>query len=333
MCYCLAVGLSFDGDLLPTQNPLEQEIMNHMDRDRTIGIFVTLLATFCLGQSAIFGKLAYRAGVTPYTLVAARTVIAAGLLWVYYLLFWRKFIRIDRANLIGCIGMGLANGLGSILYYTGLEQVDASLAQLLYGLYPVWVFVFLSAAGHPISNLAIVRLMIALCGVYLLTSVGAYTFSLLGMLLMVAAGAMYAWHLVLGQWMLADLDPRTVALYVLTTMAIVVLTARLLLGDALEPINTSGWLAILGLAIIPTALARLLLFTGIGKLGGVQASILGVAELVVAIFFAFVLLGERLEFVQYFGAFLIMMSMLLIGRETSLEIEDWEAWLFDESQA
>jgi len=36
--------------------------------------------------------------------------------------------------------------------------------------------------------------------------------------------------------------------------------------------------------------------------------------------------------VQYSGAFLIIMSMLLIGRETSLEIEDWEAWLFDESQ-
>ena len=229
--------------------------------------------------------------------------------------------------------MGLANGLGSILYYTGLEQVDASLAQLLYGLYPVWVFVFLSAAGHPISNLAIVRLAIALCGVYLLTSVGVLSFNLLGVLLMVASGALYAWHLVLGQWMLADLDPRTVALYVLTTMAVVVFTARLLLAGPLEPISSSGWFAIVGLAIIPTALARLLLFAGIGKLGGVQASILGVAELIVAISFAFLLLGERLTLIQYTGAFLIIASMLLIGRETSLEIEDWEAWLFEESRA
>ena len=51
----------------------------------------------------------------------------------------------------------------------------------------------------------------------------------------------------------------------------------------------------------------------------------------VAICLAFLLLGERLTLFQFFGAFLIVMSMLLIGRETSLEIEDWEAWLFGES--
>lgn len=302
-----------------------------MDQERTIGISVTLLATLCFGLAPIFGKLAYRAAVTPYTLVAGRTVIAALILWVYYLIFWRQFIPIDRKNLMGCIGMGVANGVGSILYYTGLLRVDASLAQLLYVLYPVWVFIFLSAAGHPISRLAIVRLAMALSGVYLLISVGALEFDFLGVMLMIAAGALYGWHLVLGQWTLADLDPRSVALYVITTMAVVVFVARLFLAGPLEPISTEGWLAMIGLAIIPTALARLLLFTGIGKLGGVQASILGVAELVIAIGFAYLLLGERLTLIQYMGASLIIISMLLIGRESSLDIEDWEAWLFDET--
>jgi drug/metabolite transporter (DMT)-like permease len=293
-----------------------------MKQERRIGVSVTLLATVFFGMAPIFGKLAYQAQVTPYTLVAARTVMAAALLWLFYAIFWRDFIPINRANLLGCMGMGLANGLGSIFYYSGLARVDASLAQFLYVLYPVWVFIFLSAAGHPISRLAITRLGLALSGVYFLTSVGTTGFNILGMMLMVAAGALYGWHLVLGQWLLADVDPRTVALYVISTMGVVVFIARLLLGGPLESIPLNGWLAITGLAIIPTALARLLLFTGIAKLGGVQASILGVAELVVGICFAIVLLGESLTFFQGFGATLIVISMLLIGHDTSLEIED-----------
>ncbi len=302
-----------------------------MDREQRIGVSVALLATVCAGLAPIFGKLAYRAAVTPYTLVAARTVIAAAMLWVLYLVFWRKYIPISRVNLMGCIGMGIANGLGSLLYYTGLSRVDASLAQLLYTLYPVWVFLFLSAAGHPVSRLAVGRLLLALGGVYLLTQVGSASFNLLGAMLMIAAGAAYGWHLVLGQWMLVDIDPRTMALYVLSTMAVVVTTARLFIGGPLEPISSQGWYAILGLAIIPTALARLLLFAGIRRLGGVQASIIGVGELIIAIGFAVALLGERLAPLQILGTASIMVSMLLISRETTLEAEDWEEWLFEES--
>ncbi|MBA3532385.1 MAG: DMT family transporter [Ardenticatenales bacterium] len=302
-----------------------------MDREQAFGVSVTLLSTFCGGLAPIFGKLAYRADVTPYTLVAARTVLAAGILWLFYALFWKRYIAIDRANLLGCIGMGIVNGLGSLLYYAGLSRVDASLAQLMYGLYPVWVFVFLSAAGHPISRLAIARLILAVAGIYFLTHTATASFDLLGAMLMVAAGAAYGWHLVLGQWTLADVDPRTMTLYVLTTMAIVVATARLFIGGPLEPISTDGWVAIVGLAVIPTALARLFLFSGMSRLGGVQASIIGVVELIVAVLFAILLLGERLTPMQSIGAGLVVVSMILIGRETSLEIEDWEAWLFDES--
>lgn len=299
-----------------------------MTRDSSVGVAVTLFSTLCAGLAPIFGKLAYRADVSPYTLVAARTVLAAGVLWLIYLLFWPHLIRISRGNLIGCIGMGLANGFGSLLYYTGLSRVDASLAQLLYALYPVWVLIFVSAAGHPVSRLAIVRLGIALGGVGLLTYSDRNNFDMLGMMLMTAAGAAYAWHLVLGQWTLAKLDSRTMTLYVLTTMAVVVTVARLVVGGPVEPISTNGWLAIVGLALIPTALARLFLFAGISRLGGVQASLVGVAELIVAIGFAYALLGERLTLWQSLGALIIVLSIMLMGRESTIELEEWEAWLF-----
>ena len=122
----------------------------------------TLAATVLSGFAPILGKFAYRAGVTPFTLAALRTALAAGLLWVFYLVVWRRYIRIPWRLLPGCIGMGVSNGLGSLLYYSGLSRMDASLAHMLYAMYPFWVFIFLSAAGHLVSRLAVVRLALVM---------------------------------------------------------------------------------------------------------------------------------------------------------------------------
>jgi drug/metabolite transporter (DMT)-like permease len=291
---------------------------------------ITLLSSAFAGLAPLFGKLAYRAQVDPYTLVALRTLIAAAALWAFYGLFWRKYLHISRANLVGCIGMGLSNGIGSLLYYTGLARIDASLAHLLYSMYPVWVFVFLSAAGHPVGRLALLRLMLALGAIFLLTWTGTGLVDLLGVMLMIGAGACYGWHVVLGQWTLADVDSRTVTLYVLSTMAIVVGIARLVVEQpSWAPISGQGWLAIVLLALFPTALARLLVFAGLRRLGGFQTTLLGVAELVVAVLGAFLFLGERLTIQQWLGAGLFAISLVLLSRDTGLRITDTEAELWE----
>jgi drug/metabolite transporter (DMT)-like permease len=300
--------------------------MNGKDRSRW-GIGATLISTLFSGLAPIFGKLAYSAGMDPATLVALRTVIAAGILWLLYLLFWRRYIAIRWQDLAGCVGMGIANGIGSLLYYNGLARVDASLAHLLYSMYPFWVFIFLSAAGHPVSRLAILRLGLALLSVFFLTWQGAGLVDALGITLMLGAGALYGWHLVLGQWTLADVDSRTVTLYVLTTMAVVVGVARFAQGQPLDAISAGGWTATLLLAIFPTALARLLVFAGLRRLGGFQTSLLGLAELLVAVGVAFALFGETFSTQQWIGAVLFVGSVLLISRDTSLQITDEEGWL------
>jgi drug/metabolite transporter (DMT)-like permease len=290
------------------------------------GIAATLLSSLFSGLAPIFGKLAYHGGMDPSTLVALRTAIAAGILWLIYLLFWRRHIALQWHHLLGCVGMGIANGIGSLLYYNGLARVDASLGHLLYSMYPFWVFIFLSAAGHPVSRLAILRLGLALLSVFFLTWQGAGLIDPLGVSLMLGAGALYGWHLVLGQWTLADVDSQTVTLYVLTTMAVVVGIARLAQGRPLDPISGEAWTATLLLAIFPTAMARLLVFAGLRRLGGFQTSLLGLSELLVAVGVAFALFGETFTLQQWLGAGLFVVSILLIGRDTGLQITDEESW-------
>ena len=143
---------------------------------------------------------------------------------------------------------------------------------------------------------------------------------------MLASAAAYGWHLVLGQWVLADVHSRTVTLYVLTTMAVVVGGVRLftptglstpsgLGGDRmLEPIGGTGWEAILGLAIV-TALSRLMMFAGLQRLGGAQTALLGITELITTLLVAFIVLGERLSQAQWLGGAIIIASVLLVRGE------------------
>jgi drug/metabolite transporter (DMT)-like permease len=279
------------------------------------------VASFFLGWSPILGKLAYGGGVKPYTLVAFRTLAAASLLWAVFLLFRRREIAISWRSLIGCVGVGAVNGFGSLLYYTSLSRLDASRASLLNTLYPLWVVLFLFAAGQPLTRLTLARLALSMLGLYLLTRSEPGELDWLGVTLMIASAATYGWHLVLGQWVLADVPARTAALYILTTMASVVGVARVLQAQPVEPILVTGWAAILALGLT-TALSRLTMFSALERLGGIETSLSGLLELLVSLVLAYLLLGERLTAVQWIGGGLLVIGLGLMIRDPGVRLAE-----------
>jgi drug/metabolite transporter (DMT)-like permease len=306
---------------------------SHLDRDQVLGVGAALLSTVFLGWAPIFGKLAYGTGMMPLTVVAVRTLLAAGLLWLFYLLFWRRHIPVTRYELAGCVAVGLVNGIGSLFYYTALSRIDASLVSLINTSYPLWVVMFLAASGQPLSRFTAISLLLAGFGVVLLTQAQGATADALGIMLMLVSATTYGWHLVLGQWVVADTAPRAVALYVLSTMAVVVGVARLLQSTPLEPITLAGWGAVTGLGGV-TALSRLFMFLGLGLLGGIQTALLGLSELFVTLLVAFVLLGERLTLWQWLGGGLLIAAGLLARHDSRADFtsEEWMAALEEEAE-
>ncbi len=307
---------------LTNESPNSRGVPN-LTREQRWGVLSTIAASFFLGWAPILGKLAYRGGVTPFTLAALRTAVAALLLWVTFALFWRREIAISWQGLVGCVSVGVVNGIGSLFFYTSLARLDASLASLLNTLYPLWVVLFLFASGQPLTRLTLMRLGLAMVGVFLLTRAGAGELDWVGVTLMVASAATYGWHLVLGQWVMADVPSRTGALYVLTAMACVVGLARAvqtpLQQMAMEPITAIGWFAIVALGLT-TALSRLAMFSALRSVGGVETSLGGLLELLVSLVLAFLLLGERLTIVQWLGGALLVIGMLLMGRDPGMRL-------------
>ncbi len=294
-------------------------IGTRLNYERRLGVLNTVLASFLLGWAPILGKIAYANGVTPFTLVALRTLVAALLVWVMFLLFRPREIVISWRNLLGCIGVGMVNGFGSLLYYTSLSRLDASRASLLNTLYPLWVILFLSASGQPLTRLTLLRSGLSMLGIFLLTRARPGELDWLGVMLMIASAATYGWHLVLGQWVLADVSARTATLYILTTMACVVGVARIAQARPVETLATTGWIAILALGLT-TALSRLAMFSALKYVGGIETSLAGLLELLVSLGLAFLILGERLTLIQWLGGGLLVLSLALMSRDPGLRL-------------
>ena len=298
---------------------LERLKPSNWSRTQAQGVSAALLSAVVLGLSPTFGKQAMLAGTPPISVVALRTLFAMLALWVVFALFRRQYLYIYPVGLYGCLAAGLINGLGSLMYYTGLGRLDASLAQLLYTLYPIFLTLFARLDGHNISRLTMFRLLLALLAVYALTRTGHLETDWAGALLMLGAGAFYAAHLAVNQRVLYDVPAPTVAVYTLTAMAVTVSVGYLLAGAPVMPPTPAAWEAVLLLTLV-TVISRLSLFMGLKRLGGLQTALIGLSELLVTVLSALLLLGEKLAPAQWLGAALLAGSILLVVREKGLGV-------------
>ena len=285
-----------------------------MHKARTTGINAALASAFFLGLAPVFGKAAMGPDkFSPLAVVALRTGMAALLLFLIMAIFNRKFIYIYPAGLLGCALAGGINGLGSIFYYIGLSRLNASVAQMLYALYPFFVAIWLRLDHQPSSRLTMLRIILACLSAVLLIWAGTGTIDLVGVAFMLISAALYAFHIPINQRVLFDVPAPTVTLYTLIAMSVIVIPAYLIF-DRSFPTGNTPWLPVLGLTAV-TFFSRLLLFTGVKHIGGMQTALLGLGELLVAILFSHLLLKETLATIQWIGMAGLAISLLLVWFE------------------
>ncbi|MFO7679158.1 MAG: DMT family transporter [Chloroflexota bacterium] len=287
------------------------------------GLFWALLSPLFLGTVPILAKMAYALGVTVLTVVAFRTVFAAVLLWAAVLLFARHTIRTSKPAVLSSMLAGGINGIGSLFYYASLSRIDASLGQLINISYLIFVTILLRIAGQSISWLTFFRTGLAVFAMYLLTVGGLGEPDWIGASMMLIAALTYAIQLVLSQRIMYDVPAPTMTLYAITAMAVVVTAAWLLFPSDLTAVSPIGWQVIFFMGLT-TALSRLTLFLGVKSLGSMQTALLGLLEVIVSIVLAILLLNEQLTAVQWLGAFIILISVLLVRYERNMpNFIDW----------
>jgi drug/metabolite transporter (DMT)-like permease len=296
-------------DTLPSLPKLLRVFLMHSNRRAVI---TSLLAPLFLGMAPILGKLSINAGADSFTVAAWRTAVAVVFLWVVYALFARRYIYIYPAGLFGCIIVGVVNGIGSLFYYSGLSMIDASLAQLLNGMYLIFVVLLSHLGGERIDRRIAVRVAMATMALFIIAGFGKSPPNWLGVGLMLANALMFAGTVILSQYVLYEMPAPTVTLYALTTMGVVVAVVWIAVGKPMPPDVFQNAVPPIIVLAITTAASRVALFSGVKLFGSLQTAILALTEIGVALALAFFILGDRLTPSQVAGVALLAFSILLI---------------------
>jgi drug/metabolite transporter (DMT)-like permease len=294
------------------------------------GVSIAISSAGLIGLTPIFGKLAINAGMFPISVVAARTALATLLLFVVMLVFQRKYLYIFPVGFIGCMIAGSLNGLGSLFFYLGLARVDASLSQLLFSLYPVFVALLLFLDGLKHTKITLISLLLSIPAVYLLTQASTLGIEPRDILFPLLAGLFYALHIPINQRVLYEAPPPTVTLYTLLAMTMVVVPAELIFSPAVFRVPQPALLPLIGLTLV-TFFSRLSLFSGVKSIGGMRTSLLGLGQLLVTVGVAYLWLEETLSLRQWVGTLLLMATLILVGSDKPTisppRSRGWLRWL------
>lgn len=304
--------------------------------NRRGSLIAVVISAAAFGTLAVLTPLAYDAGAQPLPLLTWRFVAAAILLAVVVAARRPRDLLVSRGDFARYSALALTGyGAASICFFFALKFADASVVAVLLYAYPAFVtvagWVFLGEKATALRGLAVAvtftgcALVVGLLG-------GPVQVSLPGVLLGLGAAVCYTlFNLLSSRW----LPGRSQLVMMGYTFGIASIgaavagvawtffelragstsfTERFALSVAsLSPaswsLNVWGLLALI--VIIPTFIAVVLYLQGIRGLGASQAALVSTLEPLFTIVLAWQLLGERLVPIQFAGAALVLVGVVM----------------------
>lgn len=301
------------------------------------GYLYILIGATLWGGSSVVAKALFNVGLPPSELILVRLFLATLILFIILLFYDRRRICIDLKDLpfffiLGSIGV---TGMQFFYYYT-ISKIHVGPAILLQYLQPVWVslYAFLFKR-EPISRKKIAALLLAMAGCYLV--VGGYQINLVrlnkvGIVSGIIGSFFFAFYALYGEKGLKKYDPWTLILYGFGFSAIcyMFLVSPIKIIHDGHPLKV--WLAFIYIAIFSTLIPFGFYYRGMERIRATRASITATWEPVIAGIAAYLILGEVLYPLQFFGGVAVITAIVLlqIGREkttpsTPLEIRQKES--------
>ncbi|GAA1744251.1 DMT family transporter [Aeromicrobium alkaliterrae] len=295
----------------------------HSPRSSAVGLAQVCSAGLLWGTGGLVVTVLHEEdGLGAMTTSAWRMLIAAAALVAFAVLTrrWRTVVATFRKRPVVVVLAGCLTAIYQGLYFLAVLAAGVSVATVVsLGLAPVLAATWEHARARTRpSPRELAVLAAALVGLLLVSTAstghgGAGDQPVLGLLLAVASGAVYAATTVLGHHLARDVDP--VALTTCATGAGTVLLAPFLVVAALgdRPVATSrpeGWLLLVYLGVATMALSYGLLYAGLRTTSGSAATVATLVEPLSAAALAALLLDERLTATALVGGALILAAVV-----------------------
>ncbi|GAA1868180.1 hypothetical protein GCM10009751_28390 [Myceligenerans crystallogenes] len=289
----------------------------------TVGYLFALVSAMAFGLSGSFAKGLLDAGWSAGAAVTLRVLIGAAVLAVPALLALRGRWSLLRENAWVFAVYGLVAVAGTQLtYFYAVSYMDVAVALLIEFLAPIVVVGWMWARhGRRPGPWVVAGGAVALTGLALVLDLAAGGgISARGVLWALGAMAGCAVYFVMSARP-TPLPPVTLAAGGLLVGGAVLLVAGLVgvvpFDVALVPVRfrdltVDWWVPVLGLGLVTAAVAYVAGIAASRRLGARLASFAGLSEAVLAVIFAWLLLGQSLGAIQLLGGALILAGVVMV---------------------
>jgi drug/metabolite transporter (DMT)-like permease len=284
------------------------------------GVALVIGSACCFGTLGVFGKLAYRLGLSTPQLLSYRFALAAVLLWLAVIVV-RQGLP-PRRSLIGLAIMGGAGYVGqSAAYFTALHFIPVSTTALLLYTFPVVVTLLATWLFHePLGWPKIGAVVLAFIGTMLVVQAQLKSAPLIGIVLGLTSAAVYSGYILYGSRLLPGIPPVSATATILTAAAIVWSGFAAATGQLSVNWTLSRLAVLAGFVIIGTTIPVLTFILGLRLLGPSRAAILSTFEPASSVLLAVLILGEGANPIQYLGGAFILASVVVLEGRTILII-------------
>ncbi|MGD8565232.1 MAG: DMT family transporter [Candidatus Bathyarchaeota archaeon] len=274
-------------------------------------------ASIIWGTMGVLGKLAFKFGISPTTLIALRLLISSLTISIPVVLLKRKLLRVKRTHMIPFLVLGvLATAFQRIAYFYSVDLTTVTVAAILFYTYPILVTIYSSLVlKEKITSSTVFSIILAFSGVVLVVrtyDVSQLGISFSGVVFGVLSSILFVLYFFIIKKLRKHYTNWTLILYGDGIGALV--TIPLVLFSLLEILNypLQLWLLILAIAWGPSLLAYLMYSYALKNVESAKGSTLGVLEPLSAVFFSVTILGETFELLQTMGIVIALTGVALL---------------------
>jgi drug/metabolite transporter (DMT)-like permease len=283
-----------------------------------LALLALLLGAVCIALSPIFVRVSETG---PTATAFWRVALAVPALWALYA-GWGRDAPVSHARVSmpwkTFLFAGIAFAGDLAVWHLSVKFTSVANSTLLANLAAIFVTLAAWLMFHQKpSRLFLVGLVTAMAGVGMLvsTSIAFSPTALLGDALGVVTAMFYAWYLLTVKD-LRDRGTGTLRLMAVTTAitALILLPIALATGEQMLPVTGTGWLKLVGIALISHACGQGLIAYALAHLPASFSSVSLLLQPVMAGVFAWMLLGEPLVAMQIAGGAVVLVGIYLARR-------------------
>ena len=278
------------------------------------GYLAGIISGITYGMNPLFGVPVINKGLDVNSLLFYRYGMST-LLMLAFMLVAKKQIRINWKQLGLMTILGVLFTGCSLTLFEAYKYIPSGIATSILYVYPIMVALIMLFLGQFPSWQTWVSIFAGVAGAILLSLKGGGGFiDWRGIALVVASGLCYTLFIVIvNQSKTIKALPSLTLTFYCFLIGSVMLFCLSSFGKHLNPVpDTMSWLNIMGLAILPTAIATITLAAATKAVGATKTSILGILEPLTAIFIGTLVFREPFTLNVAIGVALILFAILFM---------------------